>query len=323
MSEGVARAPSGTTAVRARARGRARGPVRRPTWLVVPAVVLLLIVIGLPAAVDIYISFFRVDISTLQRWYVAPFVGIANYVNDLTTNNILSGSVQHALFVSVTFALLATAIATPIGFTVAICVSHRFVGRGLVRAWFLVPYVMPSVVTAMVGRALFQGDTGLVDQGLADLGLAGRNSYWLIGPKAFWAMVIVEVWAVWPFIYIMVLAGLSSVSAELYEAAELDGAGYVAKLRYVTIPQVRNVLLLAVLLSTIFHLANFTLPFVMFSNPPPASVDVLPLSIYYSAFTSSQYSLAAASAVLMVIIILVPGIVYLRMTRLSQGQQAR
>ena len=131
-----------------------------------------------------------------------------------------------------------------------------------------------------------------------------------------------ETWAVWPFTYIMVLSGLNSISAELYDASEVDGAGYRAKIGYIVLPQVRGVLLLSVLLSTIFHLGNFTLPFVMFNLPPPPSVDVLPVDVYYNAFITNQYSLGAAIALVMVVVVLVPGIVYLRSTRLSASGDA-
>jgi multiple sugar transport system permease protein len=301
---------------------RRRTLERRPIWLIIPAVVLLAILSVVPALVNIYISFFGVTISTIKRWYAAPFLGIDNYTRALTASNIVSGSAAHALWVSVSFSVLTTAIATPIGFLAAITVNHRFTGRGLVRGWFLVPYVIPGVVTAMVGRALFLDKTGLVDRILGATGLASRNTFWLIGSNAFWAMLAVEAWAVWPFTYIMVLSGLNSISTELYDASEVDGAGYRAKIGYIVLPQVRGVLLLSVLLSTIFHLGNFTLPFVMFNMPPPPSVDVLPVDVYYNAFITNQYSLGAAIALVMVIVVLVPGIVYLRSTRLSASGDA-
>ena len=290
---------------------------RRPTWLVLPAAVLLVVVVLLPALLGVYLSFFNVNLTNLTDWVAAPFVGLANY-GDALVRNSLYGTAAHALAVSLEFACLATAIATPIGVLVALSVSHRFRGRAAFRSWFLVPYVIPGVVTATVARTMFINGTGLVDRVLGFLGGNGQ-AYWLLGSKTFWAMLATEVWSVWPFTYLLVLAGLTSVPQELYDAAELDGAGYRAKLTYVVFPQIKSVLLLSILLSTIFHLSNFTLPFVMFGNPPPSNVEVLPINIYYQAFTSSQYSLAAATSVLMVLVLAVPGWVYLHMTRLRTG----
>lgn len=294
---------------------------RRPIWLITPAVALLGFVVALPALLDIYLSFFDVNLSTLTTWYAAPFVGLDNYVHALTDSNAIETSALQALWVSVSFSVLTTAIATPIGFLAALSVNDKFMGRTFFRSWFLVPYVIPIVVTAMVFRTMFMNHTGLVDQVLKWIGLSNGNTYWLLGPNTFWAMLIVEVWVVWPFSYLMVSAGLTSIDADLHEAAELDGAGYVARLRYIVFPEVKGILFLSILLSTIFHLGNFTLPFVMFGNPPPANVDVLPINIYYRAFTSSQYSIAAATAVIMLIVLAIPGYIYIRRTRLAGGSE--
>lgn len=289
---------------------------RRPLWLLAPALVLMIAISFLPAVMGAYISFFGVDIGTIRHWYAAPFVGLQNYVDALTVSNIVSGSAAHALAVSVGFAVLTTAIATPMGFLAAISVNHRFRGRVVVRGWFLVPYVIPGVVTAMLGRAMFLKNSGLVDHLLAPVG--GASTYWFTGANAFWAMVAVEVWAVWPFTYILVLSGLNGIDSDLYDASEVDGVTRRQKLQFIVLPQIRGVLLLSILMSTIFHLGNFTLPFVMFSIPPPPSVDVLPTDIYYNAFVTNQYGLGAAVAVIMIIVVLVPGIIYLRSTRLSR-----
>jgi multiple sugar transport system permease protein len=171
----------------------------------------------------------------------------------------------------------------------------------------------------MLGRALFLNGTGLVDTIIGAAGVGSTKTFWLVGGRAFWAMLAMEVWAVWPFMYIMVLSGLSSIPTDLYEAAAIDGASRWAVIRYVVAPGLRNVLLLGVLLSTIFHLGNFTLPFVMFNTPPPLSVDVLPVSIFFNAFVENQYSLGAAIAVFMVVVVFIPGIVYVRMSRLGRN----
>lgn len=302
------------------ARGRAHARSRGLTWLVVPAAVLLTLVVVLPALLGAYLSFFNVDLENLGNWVAAPFAGVSNYVNALVQQTIY-GTATHALIVSLEFSCLATAIATPIGLLTALSVSHRFHGRAAYRSVFLVPYVIPGVVTATVARAMFVNGTGLIDRAIAAFG-GNANTYWLLGSKTFWAMLAAEVWAVWPFIYLLVLAGLSGVDRDLYEASAIDGAGYSAKLRFVVLPQIRSVLLLAVLLSTMFHLANFTLPFVMFGNPPPSSVTVLPIDVYYQAFGTQQYGLAAATAVLMVVVLAVPAFMYLRLTKLREAGAA-
>lgn len=302
-------------------RGRTRRRARRPLWLLLPALVLLAVVVALPALLDGYLSFFNVNLTTLRNWYSAPFYALQNYADAITNSNAIEGSALHALWLSVSFSVLTTAVATPLGFAAALAVSDKFRGRVFFRSWFLVPYVIPIVVTATMFRTMFLNGTGLIDHILKALSITNGNTYWLIGPNTFWAMTITEIWAVWPFSYLMVMAGLTSISPDLYEAAELDGAGYIARLRYIVLPEIKGILFLSVLLSTIFHLGNFTLPYVMFGDPPPSNVDVLPIDIYYRAFTSSQYSVAAATAVLMLIVLAIPGYIYLRQTRLATGQE--
>jgi multiple sugar transport system permease protein len=295
---------------------------RRPIWLAVPAALLLLVVVGVPVGLNVYLSFFDITISNLSHWLSAPFAALRNYGSAITSPTTGAVSAVDALVVSIEFSVVTTVIAAPIGLLVALSLNHRFRGRAALRSVYLVPYVLPTFVTAVVARMMFMNGSGLVDKALALVHLGGPSTYWLLGPNAFWAMVATDVWASWPFIYIMALAGLSSVPADLYEAAEIDGAGYKAKIRWIVLPQLRNVLALALLLSTIYHFGNFTLPFVMFGNPPPAPVDVLPIDIYYRAFTSFQYGIAAATAVLTLAVMAVPGYVYLRMTRLaSSGAQ--
>lgn len=291
--------------------------MRRPLWLSAPAAFLLVVIIGVPVALDAYLSFFNVNISTLSHWFSAPAAGIANYVTAVTQPSAVADSAVHSLWISVAFSLITTVLITPIGFAVALSLNHRFKGRALFRSIFLVPYVIPTFVTALIARMMFLNGTGLVDRVLSALHLASRRTYWLLGPRTFWTMVVTDIWASWPFIFIMIMAGLSSISPELYDAADLDGAGYAAKLRYIVLPQLRPITYLALLLSTIYHFGNFTLPFILFGNPPPAATDVLPVDIYYRAFTSFQYSIAAATAVLTLVVLAIPGYLYLRMTRLG------
>lgn len=302
---------------------RRSGPVgRRPIWLVVPAGVLLAVVVGIPVLLNVYLSFLNINISNLAHWFSAPFNGIQNYVTAITTSTTGSLSAVGSLGVSLSFSVLTTVVAAPIGFMVALALNHGPRGRGVLRSIFLVPYIIPTFVTAIVARMMFQNGTGLVDRALGALHLASSGTYWLLGPNTFWAMVATDVWASWPFIYIMVLAGLTSVPVELYEAAEIDGAGNWGKVRWVVLPRLKSLLLLGLLLSTIYHFGNFTLPYIMFGSPPPSPVDVLPVNIYYQAFTSFQYAVAAATALLTLAVLVIPGYIYLRMSRLAAVAEA-
>lgn len=292
---------------------------RRPLWLMWPSLVLLVVIIGIPFLIAFYISFLNLDQYTLRSWIQAPWVGLSNYVSALTAGNVVGASTLASLGVSVAFSLLTTLFITPIGILAALTVNTRFHGRAFVRALYLVPYVMPTFVTALVWRMMFLNRTGLVDRFLAFTHLGNINMYWLLGPNSFWAMVITDVWASWAFIYIMVLAGLQSIPSELYEAADMDGANSWQKLTRIVLPQLRHILGLALLLSTLNHFNNFTLPFVMFGTPPPVQADVLPLNIYVSSFQLFNFGAGGAMSVITLVLMLIPGLLYIRALRLGEA----
>ena len=310
--------PAPETRVARPKRGRGRTAGDRPLWLMWPNIVVVLLIVALPFLIAVYTSFLSVDQYTLRQWVGAPWVGFENYVEALAGSNVLSVSALESLGISVAFSVLTTLIITPIGILAALTVNTNFKGRALLRSLYLVPYVIPTFVTALLWRMMFLPQTGLINRTLSAIGVADLNTYWLVGAKSFWAMTITEVWAVWAFIYIMVLAGLQSIPVEQYEVAELDGANSWQKLTRVVLPQLRGLIALAVLLSTLFHFNNFTLPFVMFGTPPPTPVTVLPLNIYLTSFNLFDFSLGSAMSVITLIIMLIPGFFYLRMLRLGE-----
>ena len=314
----VETAPEATTTIVSAERVEAGAIGGRPMWLLWPSVLLLVVIIGLPLLIAVYISFLNLDQYTLKSWIQAPWVGLSNYVTALTAGNVIGASALLSLGVSLGFSLLTTLFITPIGILAALTVNTQYRGRTLVRSLNLVPYVIPTFVTALVWRQMFLNGTGLVDRFLAGIHVANINTYWLLGPNSFWAMVIADVWASWAFIYIMVLAGLQSISHDHYEAADIDGASSWQKLTRVVLPQLRHILGLALLLSTLYHFNNFTLPFVLFGTPPPPQADVLPLNIYVSSFQLFNFGLGGAMAVITLIIMLIPGFMYIRALRLGE-----
>ena len=297
---------------------RKRGENRRPLWLLWPGLVLLLVIIGIPFLVAFYISFLNLDQYSLRSWLQAPWVGLSNYVAAFTNGNVVGTSTLISLGVSLGFSVLTTLLVMPIGILAALTVNTPYRGRAFVRTLYLVPYVIPTFVTALIWRMLFLNGTGLIDRFLAAIHVANVNTYWLLGSNSFWAMVIADTWASWPFIYLLTLAGLQSLPAEVYDSVAVDGANFRQKMRHIILPQLRHTLALAVLLSTLNHFNNFTLPFVMFGTPPPIQADVFPLNIYVSSFQLFNFGAGAAMSVFALIIVLIPGFIYIRSLRLHE-----
>jgi multiple sugar transport system permease protein len=295
-------------------RGRRRIREHRPLWLMLPAGILLLVIIIVPFAIAIWISGLDLDAYSLRHWVSAPFIGLSNYSEALRASGLL-----HSLGLSVAFAVLTTVIITPIGVMGALTVHQKYRGRSIIRSIYLLPYVIPSFVTALVWRLVLRPD-GALNTALKHVGINGGN--WLIGGRSFWSLILVDVWASWAFVYLMSLAGLQTIDPQLYEAADLDGTGWWQKIWHVVLPQMRGPLTLALLLSTLNHFNNFTLPFVLFGIPAPDAVNVLPINIYTTSFQVFRFGLGAAMSIMALVILVIPAVLYLRAVRLDPSPEA-
>lgn len=279
-----------------------------------PGAALLLCIVGLPLALAVWMGLLDLDQYSLRDWLNAPWIGVANFVEALTHS-----SMPHSLWLSVAFSTLTTVFATPIGVVAALTVNGRLRGRSVIRSLYLVPYVIPQFVTAALWRVLLQPD-GAVNRVLHAVGLGGGEQ-WLIGPVSFWALVIVDVWASWAFIYLLALAGLQTIDPEIYEASEVDGVNWWQKIWHIVLPRLRGPLSLALLLSTLNHFNNITLPFVLFGVPAPEAVNLLPINVYQTSFFVFRFGLGAAMSVISLVILSVPAWIYLRVVRLDARPQ--
>jgi multiple sugar transport system permease protein len=295
-------------------KGRRRGlsERNRPLWMLIPGGALMIIIIVVPLILGIYMSTLNLDQYTLRRWISSPFIGVENFVEAVTSSPLL-----HATWLSISYSLLAMVVTLPLGIAAAVATQNAFKGRAVVRSIFLIPYVLPSFVVATVWRTMFQPD-GIVDRGLGVVGI--DSGLWLNGPQTFWTLVLVQIWASWPFIYLLALSGLQSVDHEVHEASALDGALWWNKLRYVIFPYLKGPLSLAFLIGMLHHINNFTLPYVLFGVPAPSDVEVLPILTYVTSFQSFRFGLSAAMAFVSLVLIAIPLFVYLRAVKLDDAE---
>lgn len=277
--------------------------------MLIPGGFLLTVVILIPLALAIWISLLDLNQYTIRQWIAAPFVGFENYVVTLVQTQFFE-----SLAVSVGFAVIATLVSIPIGVAAALVTHNVFRGRAVVRSLFLIPYVIPSFVVATVWRTIMQPG-GVWTGFLSVFGI--KSSLWLNGPNAFWTLVIVEIWASWPFIYLLALSGLQSIEHHVFEAAALDGVTWTRQLRSIVFPHIGGPVALAAIVSVLSHINNFTLPYVLFGIPAPNNVQTLPFLTYIQSFTVFRFGLGAATSVLSLVLLAIPLIVYVRMMRLD------
>jgi multiple sugar transport system permease protein len=192
-----------------------------------------------------------------------------------------------------------------------VLLNTSFRGRNLLRTLFLVPYALPLFTAVITWRFMFQRDSGIVNAVLAgQLHLLSGHPFWLLGGRSFVALVIVEIWRQWPFAFLTITAGLQSIPTDLYEAADIDGAGFMKRLRTITLPMLRpvNSVLLLVLFLWIFN--DFNTAYFLFDRPP-AAADVISIHIYNASFVTWNFGQGSAMSVLLLGFLLIVTMVYL------------
>jgi multiple sugar transport system permease protein len=278
--------------------------VRSGIWFVLPAILVLLLVITYPILYQAYISVFR------SAFFVdrPEFVGFRNYIDTFA-----NAQFWNALWRMTIWTVACVTLQFVLGFAAALVFNEPFRGRGVARALILVPWIIPVVVAAGTWRWMYHPDFGVINSLLRQLGLISQNVNWLGDPDlALWSVVVVNVWKMFPFVMLMLLAGLQAIPRQLYEAAWVDGATIVHTFRYVTLPAMRAVNVVTLLLLIIWTLNSFTIIFVMTEGGPLRSTEVMSIYIYRLAFRNFQFEEAGAVAMILFVVMLLFSIVYIR-----------
>lgn len=324
----AASADSGERTVRKDSPGAARGPrrtgrIRRiglPYLLLLPALLLELLVHLVPMVIGIVISFKELTQFYIRDWGTAPWSGFDNYKVSVDFSAPVGKALLHSFLVTVGFTLLSVGLCWLIGTAAAIYMQDTFRGRGLLRALFLVPYALPVYAAVITWVFMFQHDNGLVNHVLHDqLHLTDKPSFWLIGDNSFYALLVVSVWKGWPFAFLIIMAGLQNIPGELYEAAALDGAGLWQQLRRITLPSLRPVNQVLILVLFLWTFNDFNTPFVLFGRTAPEAADLISVHIYQASFVTWNFGTGSAMSVLLLLFLLVVTGVYLLLT--SRGRK--
>ncbi len=292
---------------------RARRLERRYNFLgvalIAPTVLIFCAVIVYPLASAIYLSLFKIATATLT----GPFVGVDNYA-------ILLGSGQfwRALWANLVWTAGTLFLQIVFGIGAALLLHQNFLMRSLARSLVLFPYFVSTVVAVLVWRWLFNDLYGILNHALRIAGVIGMPIDWLGSmPNAMVSLILVGAWKYFPFVVIAVLARLQTIPDALYEAASIDGAGWWSRFWDVTLPQLRSVLVIVVLLRAIWDFKEFDLIFLLTGGGPLDNTQTLPLLVYQEAFAMQDMGRASAVAVVMMALMLVFMSFYFR----SYGKQ--
>jgi multiple sugar transport system permease protein len=275
--------------------------------LIAPTVLVLSAVIVYPLLSAIALSFQSVYTPTLE----GHPVGLANYRELLG-----SGGFWAALLTTAIWTVGTLTLQILIGVAMALLLHQNILFRSLARSLVLFPYFLSTVVAVLVWRWLFNDLYGIVNHGLMAAGVIDAPVNWLGAmPNAMISIIVVGAWKFFPFVVIAVLARLQTIPEALYEAARIDGAGPISRFFDVTLPQLREVLTIVILLRTVWDFKEFDLIYLMTGGGPVNGTRTLPLIVYQQAFGLNQMGMAAAYAVSMMLVMLVFMLAYLQRAR--------
>jgi multiple sugar transport system permease protein len=270
-------------------------------------VLFLVALIGFPVIYNLLMSVEDVNIGNIVD-LVRPFVGLDNYAQVLADPAFRKVALNSFIFVS------ANMVAQlGLGLMVAMFFAQRFPGAHFMRGVLLSPWILPALVVGALWKWIFATDYGVANHVLAVLSLIGRNVNWLSDTSvSLLAVTLANIWFGMPFSMILIAAALASIPQEHYEAAALDGAGALARFRFITLPALKPTLLAVACLVVIYTMRAFDLIFTMTAGGPLDSSNVLPLLSYQFSFQQFQFGVGAAIGTFAFIIVLVVALIYVR-----------
>lgn len=275
--------------------------------LIAPTVLIFCAVIIYPLVSALYLSLFKVFTPTLE----SSWVGLGNYRELLASGMFWSALVNTLIWTAGTLTLQIV-----LGIGMALVLHQNIWFRSLARSLILFPYFISTVVAVLVWKWVFNDLYGILNHLLMQVGLTNMPIDYLGSmPNAMISVILVGAWKYFPFVVIAVLARLQTIPEPLYEAARIDGAGPIARFFDVTLPQLRDVLVVIIMLRAIWDFKEFDLIWLLTGGGPSSSTETLPIVVYRQAFALNQMGMAAAWAVSMMAILLVFMIVYIRKTR--------
>ncbi len=280
--------------------------------MVMPAILMVLLLGVYPMLASIRMSFLQYDLLRMRDG--TPFVGFKNFQDIFADPRFRMAILNTFLF---TIIVISTVIF--LGLMIAQLLNMEFRGRGFLRTLILVPWVTPPVVAAMIWMWIFNPERSPINQILRAAGLIQVNIRWLTDASSFgpfsipmFAVSSVRVWNGLAFVTIMILASLQSIPHELYEAAQIDGAGALARFRYVTLPMVRPVIAILVTLLSLSAMGHFEVNYVMTGGGPRDLTNIVGVLAYQRAFTHYRFDQGAAMTTVILLITATIATFYIR-----------
>ncbi len=272
--------------------------------MVTPALLCILLIAIFPI-----IRTFSLSLTDMKMQFpdAAKYIGLNNYMK-LFKDERFWNATYNTLF----FTIVSVAMELVIGFAMALVMNMPFKGRGLVRAAVLVPWAIPTTISATMWKFMYHDQFGVLNDILLRLGLIDQYKSWLGSTlSALWCAIIADVWKTAPFMGLLLLAGLQTIPAELYESATVDGAGKIRRFFNITVPLIMPTMLVALIFRTLDAFRVFDLIFVMTGGGPGNSTETLSMYAYTMLFRNLDFGLGSAIAVLIFIFVFLISLIYI------------
>lgn len=277
-------------------------------FFVFPAFVYILVILGYPLVYNVILALRNVNVKTFASGSDV-FVGLQNFVDlfhDPTFRKIFGNTLVF------TFGCLFFQFT--LGFVFALFFSQKFTLAGPIRGLVLVAYMMPMSVTAMLGKNMFDVSSGVINDLLMKAHWIRQPVEWLLsGNTAMGAVIFMNCWVGIPFNMLLLTSGLTGISQDIYESAQVDGASRLQRFIHITLPLVRPAIAAVLMLGFIYTFKAFDLQFIMTNGGPLNATDVLGTYSYQLSFTQYEFSKGSTSAIILFCCLFVVGLFYLRM----------
>jgi multiple sugar transport system permease protein len=284
-----------------------RQEARLAWWLVAPTLATILLVALFPLLWTFWESVHLHDLR--MPWLGRPFIGAVNYAEALRDPRFWA-ALGHTAF----FTAVSVTLELGLGLALALAMNRATRGRTVIRAAVLVPWAIPTVVSALLWRFIFDDQAGIVNAVLSGVGLIRQPIVWFIHPDLAWVPLIVsDVWKTTPFVALLLLAGLQNIDSSLYEAARIDGASSWQQFRHVTLPLLKPAMLVALVFRTLDSVRVFDLVYVLTGGGPGTSTEPIALYTFNSLLQNLRFGYGSALSVITFVVSFALALGYLRL----------
>ena len=312
--------------------GHALKENRQAYTYVAPAMVGMLLLVFFPFIYGIAISFTSQNIYSINKPLTEIWTGVQNYQEILTDFDVIRHTADgrvanyenfyYTLFFTIVWTITNVTIGVTLGLILALILNTKGLrGKGAYRVLLILPWALPNYITALIWKGMFHRQFGVINQVLALLGIDQVS--WFEHPvTSFVAVVATNGWLSFPFMMVVSLGALQSISADLYEAARVDGATRWQQFRSITLPSLKPALIPAIILSVVWTFNMFNIIYLVSAGEPAHSTEILITQAYKLAFEQYRYGYAAAYSTIIFAILLIYGVFQNRVTRATESISA-